>query len=299
MKRSPIRLLPAVLLLAGCGGAPRQTAPRDTALQQSAQAGDLAFSLERPEEAATQYERALTRARARDDAAAIGDYGYDLAVAQLAANHPKQALASLRMTRDELARRGAASFPALDLAEATALYRTGAKTESDRLAAQVEAGNDSSAASGASFLRGLIADEAGNESGLEAALAHLAHPGSPVQQADADELAARRDRQRGLFAAAVSEAQRAADLRRTAMDYRGMARALSVAADAAARSGDIRMAADLYMRAGQSAAAQGDATTAGPWLRQALALAHDPALRQTARQMLATLSKATPASGER
>lgn len=71
-------------------------------LRQDAQAGRLALSLERPEEAGTQYQRALTRARAADNAAAIGDYGYDLAVAQLAAHDPKGALTSARVTEVDL-----------------------------------------------------------------------------------------------------------------------------------------------------------------------------------------------------
>jgi TPR repeat protein len=53
------------------------------------------------------------------------------------------------------------------------------------------------------------------------------------------------------------------------LDYRGMARALSVAANAELRAGNTRAAAELYMRAGQGAAAQGDAESARPWLRRA------------------------------
>ena len=115
------------LLTSSCGGGRQPTVPEDTALHQSARAADLAYSLNRPEQAIAQYKLAVDRARARDDADAIGDYGYDLVVAQLAANQPQQALASAQMTQAELARRGAASFPALDLAKATALYRLGDK----------------------------------------------------------------------------------------------------------------------------------------------------------------------------
>jgi hypothetical protein len=78
-------------------------------LRQSSRAAGLAFSLNRPEQAIARYKQALERARARDDAEAIGDYGYDLMVAELAANRPEEALASARMTRIELARRGSVS----------------------------------------------------------------------------------------------------------------------------------------------------------------------------------------------
>jgi hypothetical protein len=290
MKLAPALLLPVLLFAAGCSGGRAATKPEDTTLQEARHAGREAFTLERPKEAAAQYKHALARARERDDATAIGDAGYDLAVAQLAANEPKQAVESARLTRTELERRGAASFPALDLVEAAALYRLGAKREADALAVRAEASNEQAAAARASFLRGLIADETGDVANLDRALARLAHPASPEQAADADELAARRDLRRGQLVQAIAAAERAADARRSTMDYRGMARALSVAAAAAARAGDRQTAADLYMRAGQSAAAQGDVTTARPWLHQALALGSDPALRRAARQSLASLA---------
>jgi hypothetical protein len=288
----PAAALLATLLLPACTASPPPAKPEDAILQRESAAGNLAFTLERPSEAAAQYEAALQRAEARDDAAAIGDYGYDLAVAELAANQPKQALASARTTRTALVRRGAAAFPALILVEATALYRLGDLNEADSLAAEVEAGNDQSAAAGAAFLSGLIADETGDPSGLDAALAKLAHPQSLAQSADAFELAARRDLRDGRYETAASEAARAADIRRAGLDYRGMARALALQGAALAASGETTRAADLYIQAAQSAAAQGDPTAARPWLRRALALANTPALRQLARQTLASLPTA-------
>jgi hypothetical protein len=287
-------MLLLMLSMASCGSAHTPSTPEDTTLHQNARAAGAAFSLDRPEEAATQYERALERARARDDAAALGDYGYDLAVAQLAANHPRQALASVRMTRDELARRGIASFPELDLAEATALYRLGAKRESSGIAVRLAAADDPAAAARARYLEGLIADETGDAAGLDAAIASLARPASADQQADMDELLARRDLGRSDFNAAIAEAERSADLRRTRLDYRGMARALSVAADAEAHAGNAQAAAELYMRAGQSAGAQGDADMARTWLQRAAALANDPVIRDAARHAIAELSKPLP-----
>lgn len=53
-----------------------------------------------------------------------------------------------------------------------------------------------------------------------------------------------------------------------------MARALAGAADAAARAGDARAAADLFLRAGRSALlAGGQATAAEAWLAEAERLA--------------------------
>ncbi|MBV8455287.1 MAG: hypothetical protein JO122_01575 [Acetobacteraceae bacterium] len=296
MRRRLLLLVPVILT--GCGGRQQPAPPQDSVLRREAEAGRAAFSLERPAEAAAQYKLALLRAEARDDAKAIGDYGYDLAVAQLAANQPREALASARQTETELARRGVAVFPALVLVEAVALYRSGASREADRLAAQVEAGGDPAAAARAAFLRGLIADEAGSEAGLAAALARLAHPVSAEERADAFELAARRDIRAGVFARAASEAAQAVALRRTAMDYRGMARGLAVQAEAIARMGDNVQAADLYMRAGESAAAQGDAGSARRWVHQAVALDDSPALRRTGRRTLAELASRQGPRGE-
>ena len=78
-----------------------------------------------------------------------------------------------------------------------------------------------------------------------------------------------------------------------------MARALAVAADADARSGRTQAAADLYMRAGQSAAAQGDTDAARRWMRQAMSFATDPGLRQTIRKAMAALPRPAPGSANR
>jgi len=286
-----------LLITTSCGGksAPPEQ-PGDVTLRQSARAAGLAYSLDHPEEAIAQYQRALERARARDDVDAIGDNGYNLAVVQLAANQSRQALATTRMTRAELARRGAGTFFALDLAEATALYRLGEKHAADSLAARAEAGTDPAASARASFLRGLIADEMGDTVGLEQALARLAQPTSDDQRADADELQARRHLRQHAFAAAVTNALRASDTRRNLVDYRGMARALSVAAAAELDAGDARGAAELYLRAGQSAAAQGDSASARIWLRQTVQLEGDGPSRAAAQSALASLNSTSATS---
>ena len=281
----------ALLLVGACSSSSQKGALDDTIMRQDADAADLALSLERPKEAIAQYKLALERARARDDAAAIGDYGYDMAVAQLAANDPKAALATVRMTRSELARRGVASFAALNLAEATVCYRLGDKAAADRLASEVEKDADPVAAFRASFLRGLIADEMDDEAGLDRAISYLAQAALPDQQADLAELTARRDVRQGTFAIAAEQAERAADLRREALDYRGMARALAVAANAEAQAGHTRLAADFYMRAGQSAAARGDVASARRWLERATSLGDDGTLHEAARSAIVALQK--------
>jgi hypothetical protein len=279
----------ALLLLEACGSSHQPATPDDAIMRQNAHAAGLALSLERPNEAIEKYKQALERARARDDATAIGDYGYDIAVAQLVANEPKQALDTIRATRRELALRVATSFPAMDLAEATACYRVGDKATSDKLAAQVEASAEPVTAARASFLRGLIAADVGNTAGLNRAIARLASPTSPNQQADEDELLARRELAQGAFASAVEQAERSAELRRQERDYRDMARVLALAADAQARAGRADLAAALYIRAGRSAAAQGNVDAARSWLHRAMELGSDATLHREAQSAIDTI----------
>jgi hypothetical protein len=287
------RLLLLGLLLVGCGAAPpeRPSTPVDETLQRDAEAGRLAYDLEHPDDAVAKYEAALTRAQARDDLQAIGDLGYNLAVAHLNANAPDRALSVARTTRTELERRGADPFPALLLAEATALYRTEEPAEADAVAARAADGADTQATARATFLRGLIADERDDESGLVAALDKLRAQSAPALQADAAELAARLALRRGDLMSAQAEAARAADLRRDSLDYRGLARALAVQGEATRRTGDSATAADLFLRAGRSAVAQGDVAMAKPWLRRAAELAAGQPAGKTAADLLKQLSR--------
>jgi hypothetical protein len=259
-------------------------------MTRNAEAGENALDLDRPEEAATQFQAALTQAEARDDLDAIVQISFNLAVSQLRANRPADALATAQRAQDELSRRGAQPSRSLQLVAATALYRTGDAGRADALAAQIEAGADPDSAAGASFLRGLIADEAGNEAGLQSALARLPVGGGAVRDADRLELQARLQLRESSFAAARNAALEAAAIRQRGLDYRGMARVLAVAALAAERAGDAEGAADLYLRAGRSAAAQSDSATARPLLQRAEKLTGNPATKSEAALALSNLS---------
>jgi hypothetical protein len=302
--RLPILLV--VTCLAACSSdKPVDPGPKqDQTLVQHQRAGELAYSMDRPDEAVAQYQGALAQAEARDDLTAIGNLSFNLVVAQLRANQPEAALATARQAQAELQRRGSASFPALDLAAATAQYRTGDIAGADLAAAKLQASGDADVIASANFLRGLIADDRNDAAGLQAAFQSLGKTGQagvvikPDQQADLTELQARLARRQGDFTSARQQALLAADLRRDLFDYRGLARALSVAADAAERSGDTAGAADLYLRAGRSAAAQHDPAQARPWLQRALSLSQDPAIRAASQEALDGLNQpGTPTSG--
>lgn len=280
-----------LLLLASCGGSapPPAGPPQDQAMARYQEAGHIAYDLDRPQEAVRQFEEALRQAEARDDLAAIAELSFNLAVAQLRANAPQDALATTTRIRAELGRRGATPAPALLLAEATALYRTNDATGADALAAQVESATDPDVSAGASFLRGLISDEVNDSDGLQAAYQRLGTAKTPIRLADRQELEARLALRQNDPARARSAALQSANTRQEILDYRGMARSLSVAGRAAEQAGDNEAAADFYLRAGRSAAAQGDAATARPWLEKTRELSRDPAIDEAAERALATL----------
>jgi hypothetical protein len=255
-------------------------------MERHANAGQLALTLEQPEQAVRQFRDGLARARERDDAAAIADLGFNLSVAQLQANQPEAALKTATEVEAELSRRNVAPLPALQLVNAVALYRTGSAAAADKLAAQVTTGADRDAAARAAFLRGLIADERGDIAGLRAAVAGIAGGSDSEHRADRAELAARLALRDGDWRTARARAQEAADLRRELVDYRSLARCLALEARAAELSGDPGNAADLYLRAGRTAAAQGDTASAKRWLTAAIALSRDPMLTQAARSLL-------------
>jgi len=299
MKRS---CLIALLLLVACGVVacggstpPPAGPPQDQTLARYQEAGHIAYDLDRPQEAVRQFEEALRQAEARDDLAAIAELSFNLAVAQLRANAPEDALATTTRIRAELGRRGTTPAPALLLAEATALYRTNDAKAADALAGEIEAAADRDVAAGASFLRGLIGDETGNADSLQAAHQRLSGANTPIRIADRQELEARLALRQNDPARARSAAVQSANTRQEILDYRGMARSLSVAGRAAAQAGDNEAAADFYLRAGRSAAAQGDATTARPWLQRTRELSRDPAIDEAAERALATLSSPSTA----
>jgi hypothetical protein len=240
------------ILAAGCA-ARVAPAPVDDILAEHVRAGQLSLRLDRPQEAAAQFRLALVRAEARDDASAIGDVGFDLVVAELEAGQPAAALRDARTWESELSRRGAPIPPALRLAEATALYRGGVRDEADRIAINVADGPDPQEAAAARFLHGLIADEAGDAVSLADAAAHL-----PPGSADGRELQARAALLQGDAPGARTLALQAVDLRRAALDYRGLARGLRLAGRAAELAGDQVGARQYFLRAEQSLAAQNE-----------------------------------------
>ena len=287
--------LPALLLMAGCGSHPAPDIPEDSALAQATDSGRQSLEFGRLKQAVGQYQHAYTLALARDDVQAIGDSGYDLAVAQLADNEPAGALRTTLRTRNALTARATPTFAELDLVESAALHRLGRDPEADVLAARAQATASSPATvARASYVRGLIAETRGDAAGISAALAGFGQPRPPSAdwEADRDELTARLDLLHGQYRTAAIGAQHAADIHRAQLNYRAMAETLALAAKAMQRAGSPQDAADLYLQAGESAAARGDAVSAARWLAQVMRPGINPATRHAAQDTLATLQKA-------
>lgn len=271
--RQPLALLSALVLTACGGGTPADPGPPpDIKLDQANKAGTQALSMDLPSVAVRQYKVALSRAYERDDAGAIGDVAYNLALAQMKAGDSKAAIATAREARAELTRRRAAVPPELILVQSAASYRTGDRGAAAGAAQEVidSGAKDPDAVRRAWFIRGLVAADRSDTAGLAQAIAALASPTKQADlEADRQELQGRAALLAGDSAGALSLLEQSAANRQQALDYRGMARALSLAGDAALRSGRTADAADFFLRAGRSALLQGDTAMATPLLKRA------------------------------
>jgi hypothetical protein len=271
--------LALLFALAGCGGGtpPDPGPPPDRPLEQANQAGTRALALNQTTEAIKQYRAALSLAYQRDDAAAIGDVGYNLAVAQLRAGAPGDAARTVREIRAELDRRRQPSPAELLLVQAAAAYRLGAADEAMAAAQEVLARTplQPETATRAWYLRGAVSADRGDAQGVAQALAAIPPSAQPDQEADRRELSGRAALLAGAFDRAALEFEQAADQRRLALDYRGMARALAFAGDAMLRQGRASDASVYFLRAGRSALLQGDAATGRALLDRADQLARD------------------------
>jgi hypothetical protein len=277
----------AASVAAACGGGKEESsAPVDQPLERASRAGAQAMSMGMSALAVREYKAALARAYERDDAGAIADSGYNLALAQMSANEPRAAATTVREVRAELDRRGAPTPNELFLVAAAAAYRSGDPDAAMTALRPVldGAGGDPDTLARAWFIRGLIAADRNDGATLARAIEALASrkpaaAGAADFAADLQELRGRAALLQGRAAEALVLFEGAAADRQQALDYRGMARSLALAGEAAARSAQAVRAADLYLRAGRSALLQGDAATADPMLKQAEALARETGQR--------------------
>ncbi len=263
------RIVPIAVLCVACGG-PSPPEPPDPTLARQTRTAMLAWQQDRPAQAAELFRDALRRAYARDDLGAIGDLAASLAAAELRLGNAEAARDTAAAARAEVNRRGGTMPAELPLAEAAARWRLGDAAGARALTEAIIGGE---AGARARFIEGLIAVDANDATALATARAALPSTDQPDLLADVRELDGRAALMAGDASGARIALLRAAELRQEARDYPGMARALALAGEAASREGRGTEAADLTLRAGRSAAADGDTRAARQWLDLAIRLA--------------------------
>jgi tetratricopeptide (TPR) repeat protein len=272
----PALALAAAFALAACGGGPTEPEPpTDVKLDQANRAGTQALTVGLPAQAARQYKQALARAYERDDADAIADTAYNLALAQMRAGESKEALRTVREARAELDRRRVAAPAELALVQAAAAYRSGDRSAAftaTQQALELKA-KDPDTAPRAWFIRGLVAAERGDGNTLAQAIAAIAPSKQADIEADRQELIGRAALLDNRPGDALASFEQAAANRQQALDYRGMARVLGQAGDASLKLGRTSEAAIFFLRAGRSSLLQGDTAAAMPLLKRAEDLA--------------------------
>jgi hypothetical protein len=191
------------------------------------------------------------------------------------AGDPKAAVATAQAAEAELKRRGATGPAELSLVQAAASYRAGNLSGASSAAQQAldRPAGDPDTKPRAWFIRGLIAADQGDGATLSRAIAALGAAKSPDLLGDRLELQGRAALLGNQPAEALGDFEQSADKRRLSLDYRGMARSLSLAGDASLRLGRSADSANFFLRAGRSALLQGDKAMALPLLKRADELA--------------------------
>ena len=299
-------LLIAFFCAQGCGSqrATQPGPPVDKDLERTNRAARTAFKNGRIRQAANLYRQTLERAYLRDDLAAATDARYNLAVCLILLESDPEALELVIQARQELARAGQPAPTDILLLEATIRYRLGNLQAAWQLTEDILQATDAipgTVKSKTHFLRGLIAKERGDTLKLTEEIAALANSKSAVIRADREELVGHLALMERRWDEAVLAFDEAAALRRQTLDYRGMVKALAKAGEACERAGRLIPASRRFLRAGQSAALQGNADQAEIWLTRAAQLAEkggDDNIAQKARLQLAQLQKGLSAPVE-
>jgi tetratricopeptide (TPR) repeat protein len=265
-----ILLMMALALLAGCAGLvnpPMSRQSGDIDLANSQAAADLAYSRGDLSETAILYRRALTRARAMDDPAAISETAYNIGACEIALGHYDSARPVLQESLDEALRAGDNTADVLLLLAKVAWLRN-QPAEALDLCQQVLSSRQSRPTDAhrgqVHLIRGQIAERGGDVTAAEAELAQAkALAGvkpSPGRAAGLENLSGLIEQHRGNNPAAAAAFEREAEDDRNARLFRDMNRALGRAASAWETAGKFQEAGRCYFRAARGALAQGDKT---------------------------------------
>jgi tetratricopeptide (TPR) repeat protein len=264
----------AILVFGGCGSSAQvQKGPAiDEDLERFNRAAQQAFDNGRLQQAASFYQKALDRAYIRDDFRAVSDAQYNMAICLINLQFYAKALEVIQQAKTETAMAG--QRPAADflLLEATVVCLRGDLDAARKITDQILAVTPQASAivqSKTYFLRGLIANKEGDTDRLREAIVSMGQPNLPQLRADRYELSGHLAMAEQYWDGAINAFEAATELRREARDYRGMAKALALAGNASEKAGHANEAAVSYLRAGRSAALQGQFDDALSWLNQA------------------------------
>jgi tetratricopeptide (TPR) repeat protein len=274
VRRTGLLLAIAILFFGGCGSSAQvQKSPAiDDDLERFNRAAQQAFDNGRLPQALSLYQKALDRAYIRDDFSAILDAQYNITICLIDLQSYAGAFEVIRQAKTEMAMAG--QSPAADflLLEASVLYLREDSDTAWKISDQILVATPQPSAivqSKTYFLRGLIANKEGDTDKLREAIVSMGQPNLPQLRADRHELLGYLALAEQHWDEAINAFEAATDLRREARDYRGMVKALALAGKANQKAGHAAEAAISYLRAGRSAALQGQFDDALNWLNQA------------------------------
>jgi tetratricopeptide (TPR) repeat protein len=273
----------------GCSSSPTEQSRSgvDEEFERTNRAARMAFDNGRLQQAVGLYNQALERAYVLDDLNAIVDAQYNLAVCLTGLNAYVEALERVNQSKAELARTNQ-SIPAdILLLEATIGYRMGKLDDAWQLTDKIlldPSRLSEAVQSKTHFLRGLIAGEWDDINQLRNEIASLGKPSTVGLRADREELVGRLAMAESNWNEAIEAFDSTAELRRDDFDYSEMVNALALAAWVCEQAGKLSEASKRYLRAGRSAARQGENRNALNWLNRAEKLAGEAGDESTAKQ---------------
>jgi tetratricopeptide (TPR) repeat protein len=273
----------------GCSSSPieQRRAEVDEEFERINRAARTAFDHGRFRQAADLYNQALERAYVLDDVTAIVDSQYNLAVCLVRLHDYDQALEQVNQSRAELTRAGRDIPADILLLEATTFYRMGKLDDAWQLTDTILLDPDrltEAIQSKTHFLRGLIAGEWDDINQLRQEILSLGTPSTAGLQADREELVGRLALSQNNWNGAIEAFDKTAEYRRDDLDYGEMVNALALAAWACEQAGKLSEASKRYLRAGRSAARQGESREALNWLSRAEKLAGEAGDDVTAKE---------------
>lgn len=296
-----------ILIFGGCGSSvPVQKSPAiDEDLERFNRAAQQAFDKGRLQQAVNLYRKALDRAYIRDDHRSVADAQYNMAICLINLQSYAAAFEVIQQAKTEMAMAGQSRAVDFLLLEATILYLKENSAEAWKITDQILSATPRASSiiqSKTHFLRGLIASKQGNTDKLREAIASLGQPKLPQLRADRYELLGHLAMAEQHWDEAIDAFEEATGLRREVRDYHAMVKTLALAGKASEKAGHANEASVRYLRAGRSAALQGQFDQALNWLGRAEQIAEsagEEQIVQEARIYLRELQESKAASQNR